>query len=56
MMRFFHELIMYSQAGYYLAGNEPSFQTPVGYHYADKPAFSVDRVREVVAQNFGISA
>lgn len=44
-----------SQAGYYLAGNEPSFQTPVGYHYANHPAQSVDRVREVVFDNFGIS-
>ncbi|TFK19310.1 glycosyl hydrolase [Coprinopsis marcescibilis] len=40
--------------GYYLAGNEPSFQTPVEYHYADRPTKSVQRVREVVFQNFGI--
>jgi len=40
--------------GYYLAGNEPSFQTPIGYHYADHPAKSVDRVREVVFDNFNI--
>ena len=39
---------------YYLAGNEPSFQTPIGYHYANRPADSVSRVREVVFDNFGI--
>jgi putative alpha-1,2-mannosidase len=43
------------QAGYYGAGNEPSFQTPIGYHYADQPARSVDRVRDVVFSNFDIS-
>ncbi|KAF9055676.1 glycoside hydrolase family 92 protein [Panaeolus papilionaceus] len=42
--------------GYYLAGNEPSFQTPIGYHYANHPAKSVDRVREVVFENFDITA
>lgn len=41
--------------GYYLAGNEPSFQTPIGYHYANQPTLSVDRVREVVFENFDIS-
>ncbi|KAG0151539.1 hypothetical protein CROQUDRAFT_719745 [Cronartium quercuum f. sp. fusiforme G11] len=42
--------------GYYLAGNEPSFQTPVGYHYAGKPADSVSRVRSVVRSNFNPGA
>ena len=42
-------------AGYYLAGNEPSFQTPIGYHYANQPTKSVDRVRDVVFTNFDIS-
>ncbi|KAF7969869.1 hypothetical protein HWV62_25649 [Athelia sp. TMB] len=41
--------------GYYLAGNEPSFQTPIGYHYANSPAMSVDRVRDVVFSNFDIT-
>lgn len=40
------------QAGYFYAGNEPSFQTPTIYHYANQPARSADRVREVVYQNF----
>ena len=29
-------------------------ETPIGYHYADRPTKSVQRVREVVFQNFGI--
>jgi hypothetical protein len=29
-------------------------QTPIGYHYANRPTKSVKRVREVVFQNFGI--
>ena len=41
--------------GYYNAGNEPSFQTPIGYHYANQPTKSVDRVRDVVFSNFDIS-
>src|SRR5690606_6873455 len=34
----------------------PGDQTPIGYHYADRPTKSVQRVREVVFQNFGIDA
>lgn len=30
-------------------------KTPVGYHYADRPSRSVDRVRRVVFENFDIS-
>ena len=29
-------------------------QSPVGYHYANQPAKSVERVREVVNANFGM--
>ncbi|KAJ3502040.1 hypothetical protein NLJ89_g9066 [Agrocybe chaxingu] len=53
---FVKRLDHFFDAGYYLAGNEPSFQTPIGYHYADHPAQSVDRVREVVFDNFDITA
>ncbi|GLB37025.1 putative glycoside hydrolase family 92 protein [Lyophyllum shimeji] len=53
---FVKRLDHFFDAGYYLAGNEPSFQTPIGYHYANHPAKSVDRVREVVFSNFGITA
>ena len=30
-------------------------QTPIGYHYANQPTKSVDRVRDVVFSNFDIS-
>ena len=53
---FVSRLDHFFDAGYYLAGNEPSFQTPIGYHYANHPTKSVDRVREVVFTNFDISA
>ena len=53
---FVKRLDHFFDAGYYLAGNEPSFQTPIGYHYANRPTKSVDRVREVVFTNFDISA
>ncbi|KAL9711479.1 hypothetical protein Ac2012v2_004550 [Leucoagaricus gongylophorus] len=53
---FVDRLEHFFNAGYYLAGNEPSFQTPIGYHYANHPAMSVDRVRKVVFDNFGITA
>lgn len=53
---FVNRLEHFFNAGYYLAGNEPSFQTPIGYHYANHPAMSVDRVREVVFDNFDITA
>ncbi|KAL1694850.1 glycoside hydrolase family 92 protein [Schizophyllum commune] len=52
---FVSRLDHFFDAGYYLAGNEPSFQTPIGYHYANHPTKSVDRVREVVFKNFGIT-
>ncbi|KAF5355492.1 hypothetical protein D9758_006356 [Tetrapyrgos nigripes] len=52
---FLDRLDHFFDKGYYLAGNEPSFQTPIGYHYANQPARSVDRVRQVVFQNFGIT-
>ncbi|KZV95053.1 glycoside hydrolase family 92 protein [Exidia glandulosa HHB12029] len=42
--------------GYYLAGNEPSFGTPSAYHYADHPAKSVQRGRQVLFENFDITA
>ncbi|KAI0310652.1 glycoside hydrolase family 92 protein [Amylostereum chailletii] len=53
---FVKRLDHFFDAGYYLAGNEPSFQTPIGYHYANRPADSVARVRDVVFSNFDITA
>ncbi|KIJ68131.1 glycoside hydrolase family 92 protein [Hydnomerulius pinastri MD-312] len=52
---FLKRLDHFFDAGYYLSGNEPSFQTPIGYHYANQPARSVDRVRDVVLSNFNTS-
>ncbi|PFH46186.1 glycoside hydrolase family 92 protein [Amanita thiersii Skay4041] len=52
---FIKRLDHFFDAGYYLAGNEPSFQTPIGYHYADHPAKSIERVRDVVFSNFDIT-
>ena len=39
-------------AGLFYSGNEPSFQTPIVYHYANQPARSVDRVRALVYKDF----
>jgi len=52
---FIKRLDHFFSAGYYLAGNEPSFQTPVGYHYANAPASSVEAVRKAVFTNFDIT-
>ncbi|KAF7357737.1 Glycoside hydrolase family 92 protein [Mycena venus] len=52
---FVKRLDHFFSAGFYGAGNEPSFQTPIGYHYANHPAQSVDRVRRVVFENFDIT-
>ncbi|KAF9482237.1 glycoside hydrolase family 92 protein [Pholiota conissans] len=52
---FVKRLDHFFNAGYYDPGNEPSFQTPIGYHYANHPASSVDRVRQVVLENFDIT-
>jgi len=53
---FVKRLDHFFEAGYFNVGNEPSFQTPIGYHYANHPTKSVDRVREVVFDNFDINA
>jgi putative alpha-1,2-mannosidase len=47
--KFFDAQLFYS-------GNEPSFQAPVLYHYANEPAKSVDRVRHLVFQDFNTTA
>ncbi|KAF8502129.1 glycoside hydrolase family 92 protein [Russula emetica] len=52
---FIKRLDHFFDAGYYLPGNEPSFQTPIGYHYANAPANSVDAVRKAVFTNFDIT-
>ncbi|KAJ7072819.1 glycoside hydrolase family 92 protein [Mycena amicta] len=52
---FVKRLNHFFSAGYFNVGNEPSFQTPIGYHYANHPALSVDRIRSVVFENFDIT-
>ncbi|KAF8199830.1 glycoside hydrolase family 92 protein [Mycena galopus ATCC 62051] len=52
---FVKRLNHYFGAQYFGVGNEPSFQTPAMYHYANHPAQSVDRVRSVVFENFDIT-
>ncbi|KIY52134.1 hypothetical protein FISHEDRAFT_35806 [Fistulina hepatica ATCC 64428] len=42
----------YFEKGYYDAGNEPSFEMPWVYHYANRPDLSALRVRQVVFENF----
>ncbi|KAJ7182732.1 glycosyl hydrolase family 92-domain-containing protein [Mycena crocata] len=42
----------YFSAGYFLAGNEPGFLMPWGYHYGNRPDLSSLRVRNVVFKNF----
>ncbi|KAJ7054106.1 glycosyl hydrolase family 92-domain-containing protein [Mycena amicta] len=37
---------------YFLAGNEPGFENPWAYHYANRPDLSALRVRNVVYNNF----
>ncbi|OCH93726.1 glycoside hydrolase family 92 protein [Obba rivulosa] len=41
--------------GYFDPSNEPSFQTPIGYHYANQPTKSVDEVRNLVFTSFDIT-
>ncbi|KAF9479830.1 hypothetical protein BDN70DRAFT_806378 [Pholiota conissans] len=42
----------YFSKGYFQAGNEPSFQMPWVYHYANRPDLSALRVRQIVYKNF----
>lgn len=52
----FHDrLDTFFEKGLYYSGNEPSFSTPVSYHYISRPVSSVKRVRQVVYDNFNIT-
>ncbi|KAK8097069.1 hypothetical protein PG999_013013 [Apiospora kogelbergensis] len=42
-------------AGYYLPGNEPSFQTPTLFHHVGRPADSVRQVRRIVYDHFNLT-
>ncbi|KAF9527225.1 glycosyl hydrolase family 92-domain-containing protein [Crepidotus variabilis] len=49
---FLSRVDQYFSKGYFLAGNEPSFQMPWAYHYANRPDLTALRVRNVVYKNF----
>lgn len=46
--------VLYPQ-GYFDSTDEPSQQIPYMYHYANAPALSIQRSREVIAQYFNTS-
>ncbi|KAF5512168.1 putative secreted glycosidase [Colletotrichum aenigma] len=52
---FEHRLHHFFDAGYYLPGNEPSFQTPSLFHHIGRPAESVQQVRRIVYDNFNLT-
>jgi predicted alpha-1,2-mannosidase len=49
---FVQRLDTFFDRGLYYSGNEPSFQTPIAYTYANAPTRSVKRVRQIVYQDF----
>ncbi|KAF8902926.1 glycoside hydrolase family 92 protein [Gymnopilus junonius] len=53
---FVNRLNHFFNDGLFDPSNEPSFQTPIGYHYANHPVMTVDRIRQVVLDNFDITA
>ncbi|KAH9946931.1 glycoside hydrolase family 92 protein [Amylocystis lapponica] len=52
---FVERLTHFFDANYYNVGNEPSFNTPLGYHYANHPTMSVDRIRNLTFAYFDIT-
>ncbi|KAK8029558.1 hypothetical protein PG993_010849 [Apiospora rasikravindrae] len=52
---FARRLRHFFDAGYYLPGNEPSFQTPTLFHHVGRPADSVRQVRRVVYDHFSLA-
>lgn len=38
--------------GHYNVANEPSFLTPYLYHWADRPDLSVERIHQIIADNY----
>ncbi|MCF0199440.1 MAG: glycoside hydrolase family 92 protein, partial [Bacteroidaceae bacterium] len=49
---FERRLDTFFQHGYYNVANEPSFLTPLLYHFIGKPNRSADRIRNIIAENF----
>lgn len=52
---FIRRLDKFFDAKLFYPGNEPSFQTPAMYHYANAPTKSVKQIRKVVYDNFNIT-
>lgn len=52
---FIQRLDHFFNASYFNVGNEPSFNTPINYHYADSPTKSVDQVHNTVFSYFDIT-
>ncbi|KAK7999067.1 glycoside hydrolase family 92 protein [Apiospora marii] len=52
---FANRLHHFFDAGYYLPGNEPSFQTPTLFHHVGRPAASVRQVRRIVYDHFNLT-
>ena len=52
---FARRLHHFFDAGYYLPGNEPGFQTPALFHHVGRPAQSVRQVRRLVADHFDLA-
>ncbi len=42
--------------GYYNVANEPSFLTPMLYHWVGRPDLSGSRIRDIISKNFNSSA
>ncbi|CCL98662.1 uncharacterized protein FIBRA_00664 [Fibroporia radiculosa] len=52
---FVERLDHFFNASYFNVGNEPSFNTPINYHYANSPTNSVDQVHNTVFEYFDIT-
>lgn len=52
---FARRLDTFFERNLFYAGNEPSFGTPWLYHYANQPAKTTRRVRDVVFSNFNVT-
>ena len=53
---FNRRLDTFFERNYYNVNNEPSFMTPLLYHWIGRPDKSSDRIRRIVADHFGDSA
>ena len=51
-LEFENRLDRFFDGGFYNVNNEPSFMSPVLYHWIGKPHRSSDRIREIISENF----